>query len=214
VGTSVWRRERACCLGRCVSDSVSSYGVLVAGDGGEGEGTHRTPGQLVILPIVILIVRHRAVPEHSHHIRKHHPRPPVLVSVDDDAQAIEIVFGAEHFSRLGALFGQPDRHAVPVEVAGAVNFKFDFHHPICGCHGHSGPEPSLLRLAVGGEAYVSVRRLSACGTCGRERGIFTDRLSLWCPLRIRNIDFACPSLGMAVSFFISFEGLPLHSYGY
>lgn len=99
----------------------------VHGRRGRTDCTYRTTADLVLLPIVVLVVRDRCVPQHSHHIREDDARPLVFVRVDEDTEAFEIVDGAEDGAGLGSLLGEPDCHAIAVQVALAVDFEFDFN---------------------------------------------------------------------------------------
>ena len=75
---------------------------------------------------MILIVAYGGVTHHGHDIREYDARSVVFIGVDEDAKAVEFVYGAEDGTGGGALLGEPDGHAVAVEVSRTVNFELNF----------------------------------------------------------------------------------------
>lgn len=77
--------------------------------------------------VVVFIVCFGAVSEHGRDVREHGPWAMVLIRVDEDSKAFEIVFMAEDLAGCCAAFGYPYGHAIAVEVALAMNLEFDLN---------------------------------------------------------------------------------------
>lgn len=84
---------------------------------------YRTARQLVIFSVMILVIRDRRISQHGHHIGKYNARPLILVRINKDTQALEIIRESKHFSGCGTFFRDPNSHAVPVETTPAMNFE-------------------------------------------------------------------------------------------
>lgn len=72
-----------------------------------------------------LIVRGLPVAHHCHNVGERGARAVVLVGVDEDSQTLESVCRAEDRALRGALLGEPESEAIAVQVALAVDFKFE-----------------------------------------------------------------------------------------
>lgn len=91
------------------------------------ETTYRAARNLILLPIMIFVVFDGGVPHHGHDIRKHYPRSLVLVRIDKDSKAFEVVGRAKDSSGCCSLFGEPDGHPIAVEIPLAVDLELDFY---------------------------------------------------------------------------------------
>lgn len=89
--------------------------------------TYGTAGNLVVFAVVVFVVRDGSISHHGHYVGKYDTRSLVLVCIDKDTEAFELVGGAEDRTRGSALFGKPDGHAIAVEVALAVDLEFHFN---------------------------------------------------------------------------------------
>lgn len=87
--------------------------------------THTTPGNLIRLAVIVLVIRRLPIAAHSHDIGKDGAGPVVLVRIEEDAETLEVVCGTEDRSGGSALLGEPHGHAVAVEVALAVDLELD-----------------------------------------------------------------------------------------
>jgi hypothetical protein len=90
-----------------------------------GAGAYRAAGDLVRLAVVVLVVDGLAVAVHGHDVGEDGAGAVVLVRVDEDAQALELVGVAKDGPWLRALLGEPHGEAVAVEVALAMDLEFD-----------------------------------------------------------------------------------------
>jgi hypothetical protein len=89
------------------------------------EVTHRASSEFVRLAVVVLIIRRVAVTLHSHNVRKHSAWAVVLVGIEEEAEALELVCVTEDVSWLRALLGEPHCEAVAVEVALSVDLELE-----------------------------------------------------------------------------------------
>jgi hypothetical protein len=99
-------------------------------------------GELVRFAVVALVVFGLAVADHGHDVGKDHAGPVVLVGVEEDAEAFELVFHAEHGAFFRAGLCHPDRHAVAEEGARAMDLEFELDFPVRCCEGHAREEPA------------------------------------------------------------------------
>ena len=99
-------------------------------------------GELVGFAVVALVVLCLAVADHGHDVREHHARPVVLVRVEEDAEAFELVSHAEHGAFFRAGLCHPDRHAVAEQSARAMDLELELDFPVCCCEGHAREEPA------------------------------------------------------------------------
>lgn len=111
MGTGALRRPRA-----WVDISLFS--------GSNSQWTYRASGQLVGLAVVRLVVRGLSVAHHRHNVGKRDTWAVVLVRVDKDSQTLKSVCRSEDRALCGALLGEPERKAIAVQIALAVNFEF------------------------------------------------------------------------------------------
>lgn len=81
---------------------------------------------LVRLAVVHLVVWSLSIPKRGHDVGEHGARTVVFVGIDEDAEAFVLVYGAKNRTRSRALAGKPHRHAIPVEIALAVDVELDF----------------------------------------------------------------------------------------
>jgi hypothetical protein len=91
----------------------------------ETSSTYGAAGNLVGLAVVVLVVGRVSIPIHSHDVGKHGAGAVVLVCVEEEAEALELVSMAKDVSWLGALLGEPHGEAVAVEVALAVDLELE-----------------------------------------------------------------------------------------
>jgi hypothetical protein len=103
-----------------------------------------------------LIIGSLTVSKHGHDIRKHNPRPVILVRVKKEAQAFKLVLRTKDGTLLSSVLGHPHGKAITKQVSLTVDGEFDFNLPVCGCEGHARVDPAGLRGAVRGEADVFV----------------------------------------------------------
>ena len=75
---------------------------------------------------MLFVVRNGGIPHHGHHVGENNTRPLILVGIYEHAQTLELVCGAEDWASCTPLLGEPDGHAVTVEVALAMNLEFNF----------------------------------------------------------------------------------------
>ena len=87
--------------------------------------TYRAARNFVGLAIVVLVVLGLAVTVHGHDVREHCAGAVVLVGVDEDTEALEVVGVAKDRSWLRALLGEPYGEAIAVEIALAMDLEFD-----------------------------------------------------------------------------------------
>ena len=122
----------------------------------EEGNTYRTASKFIGLAIMSLIIRRMSIPQHSHHIRKHHSRAIILVRVKENTQPLKFILVAKHGALLGAIGGHPHGEYIAKEVSLAIDVELDFNLPVgCG-EGHARVYPAGLRGSVGGEADVLV----------------------------------------------------------
>ena len=76
---------------------------------------------------MVFVVGHGSVSHHGHYVGEYDTGSLVLVCIDEDTEAFELVGGAEDRARGSALFGKPDGHAIAMEVALAVDLEFHFN---------------------------------------------------------------------------------------
>lgn len=95
--------------------------------GTNGWMTYGTPSNFVVLSIVILIVCDRGIAQHCHHIGEYDARSLVFVGVDEHPEAFELVRRTKNRSLGASLLGEPNGHAVAVEVALTVDLELDFN---------------------------------------------------------------------------------------
>ena len=117
---------------------------------------YRAAGDLVRLAVVVLVVGRLAVAVHGHDVGEDGARAVVLVRVDEDAQALELVGMAKDRPWLRALLGEPHGEAVAVEVALAMDLELDGDLPVGGRQRHAREQPAVARGLVRGEADVLV----------------------------------------------------------
>ena len=89
--------------------------VREAGLGGDGLGadsTRRAAHELAILAVVGLVIRLRPVTDHGHNIGEHGPWAVVLVGIEKDSQALELVGVTKDRARGCALLGEPHCEAI------------------------------------------------------------------------------------------------------
>jgi hypothetical protein len=87
--------------------------------------TYRASSEFVRLAVIVLIVDSLSVAIHRHNVREHSARSVVLVRVEEDTKAFELVCVAEDVAWLCALLGEPHGEAIAVEVALAMDFEFE-----------------------------------------------------------------------------------------
>ena len=87
--------------------------------------TYRAARNFVGLAIVVLVVLGLAVTVHGHDVREHCAGAVVLVGVDEDTEALEVVGVAKDRSWLRALLGEPHGKAVAVEVALTMDLELE-----------------------------------------------------------------------------------------
>lgn len=90
-------------------------------------GTYRASSDLVGLTIVVLVIRGLPITVHSHDVGEYCARAVVLVRIEEEAKALELVCVTEDVSWLSALLGEPHCEAVAVEVALAVNLELELN---------------------------------------------------------------------------------------
>ena len=119
--------------------------VLEVGDLGAGRevrvthATGRAAGELVCLTVVALVVLGLAVADHGHDVGEDDAGTVVLVGVEEDAQALELVPHAEYRSFLHAGLCNPESHAITKESAGAMDLEFELDFPV-GCRKRNAGE--------------------------------------------------------------------------
>ncbi len=86
---------------------------------------YRAACHLVRLAIVVLVVWRLAVAVHGHDVGEDGARAVVLVGVDEDTEALELVSVAKDRPWLRALLGEPNGEAVAVEVALAMDLELN-----------------------------------------------------------------------------------------
>ena len=91
----------------------------------EGTKTYRAAGDLVCLAVDVLVVLGLAITVHGHDVWEHGARAVVLVCVNEDTEALEVVGVTKDGSWLRALLGEPHGEAVAVEIALAMDLEFD-----------------------------------------------------------------------------------------
>jgi hypothetical protein len=87
------------------------------------KGTYRATGKLVCLAVVVLVVCSLPVTIHSHDVGKHCAGAVVLVCIEEDTEALELVGRTEDVALGGALLGEPHCEAVAIQVALAANLE-------------------------------------------------------------------------------------------
>jgi len=97
-----------------------------------------------VLSVRVLVVRGLAVADHGHDVGEHHAGPIVLISIEEDAEALEFVGATENGALLSALFGDPHGEAVAVESVFAMDLEFHLDFPVRSCQWHSRKQPSVL----------------------------------------------------------------------
>jgi len=95
-------------------------------------------GELVGFAVVALVVLGLAVADHGHDVREYNAGPVVLVGVEEDSQAFELVFHAEDGAFFHAGLCDPERHAIAEEGARAVDLEFELDFPVGCCEGDAG----------------------------------------------------------------------------
>lgn len=75
---------------------------------------YRAASKFVGFAIVVLVIYRVSVTSHSHDIREHSARAVVLVGVEEDTEAFELVSVAKNISWLRALLSEPHGKAVAV----------------------------------------------------------------------------------------------------
>jgi hypothetical protein len=98
-------------------------------DTGIANSAGGAPGVLVRFAVVDFVVRGASVTNHGHDVWEDDARAVVLVGVDEDTEAFEVVGTAKDGAGLGALTSEPHGHAVAVKVAVAMNVELDFNLP-------------------------------------------------------------------------------------
>ena len=86
---------------------------------------YRASSKFVRLAVVVLVIGRVAVAVHGHDVGEHGARAVVLVRIDEQTEALELVGVAKDRPRLRALLGEPHGKAIAVEVALAVDLEFD-----------------------------------------------------------------------------------------
>ncbi len=75
---------------------------------------------------MVLVVRYRAIAQHAHHIGEYDSWARILIGIDENTQAVEIIGGPKHWSRRSAFLSEPHRHSITVENSRAMYLKGDF----------------------------------------------------------------------------------------
>lgn len=100
-------------------------GLVECSDGRSEDCTYGATSQLVGLSVVRLVVRGLSVAHHGHNVGEGGSGAVVLVGVEEDTQALEVIRRAEDRTLGGALFGEPHGKPIAVQVAVAVDFELD-----------------------------------------------------------------------------------------
>lgn len=92
------------------------------------DGTaYRTSSDLIGLAVIVLIIGGLSVAAHGHDVGEHGAWAVVLVCVEEETEALELVRVAEDVAWLGALLGEPHGKTVTVEVALAGDFELEYN---------------------------------------------------------------------------------------
>lgn len=106
-------------------------------DVGLPDAPSRATRKFSVLPIGVLVVRGLPVTDHGHHVRKHQPGTVVLVSVEEDAQALELVSAPKDGPLFSALLCDPHGKSVAIELVLAVDLELHLNFPIRSRQWHS-----------------------------------------------------------------------------
>lgn len=74
-----------------------------------------------------LVVCGLPITHHGHDVRERNSGAIVLVSVEENTETFESIGRAEDRTLRGAFLGEPERKAISVQVAGAVDLKFELN---------------------------------------------------------------------------------------
>lgn len=96
------------------------------GDGIGADPARRAAHELALLAVVGLVVHLLAVADDCHDVGEDGSGAVVLVGIDEDAEALELVYGAKDRTGHCSLLGEPHGKAVSVQVTFAVELEFDF----------------------------------------------------------------------------------------
>lgn len=72
-----------------------------------------------------LVVGSLAIAHHSHDIWERRAGTVVLVGVEEDSEALEVIRRSKNRTRHGALFGKPHREPITVQITLPVNLEFN-----------------------------------------------------------------------------------------
>lgn len=141
----VWDREAAGPLVLVLVHQVQGeLLILEVGDLGAGRevrvahATGRAASELVCLAVVTLVVLGLAVSDHGHDVGEDDAGAVVLVGVEENTQALELVPHAKHRSLFHAGLCDPESHAIAEESAGAMDLEFELDFPVGCCERNAG----------------------------------------------------------------------------
>lgn len=78
-----------------------------------------------------------SVSKHGHDIGEDDAGAVVLVRVDENAQALELVGVAKDGSELASLLGDPHGEAIAIQLVLAMDLELDLDFPVGRCKGYS-----------------------------------------------------------------------------
>lgn len=90
--------------------------------------TYRASSKLICLSVIVLVIWRLSITVHSHDVGKHRAGPVILIRIEEDAEAFEVVLRSEDWAGCCALLGEPHCETVAVEVALAGDLEF--HHDL------------------------------------------------------------------------------------
>lgn len=91
------------------------------------QDTYGAAGQFVCLAIVILVVKCLAVAVHGHDVGEYGAGSVVLIRVEEDTEALELVDGAKYRALLCALLGEPECETIAIQSVLTVDLKFELN---------------------------------------------------------------------------------------
>lgn len=109
----------------------------LGGDARVAETSGRAASQLRLLAVVVLVVGLLSVSKHGHDIGEDDAGAVVLVRVDENAQALELVGVAKDRSELASLLGDPHGEAIAIQLVLAMDLELDLDFPVGRCERYS-----------------------------------------------------------------------------
>ena len=87
--------------------------------------TYRATSDLIGLAVVVLVVWRVSITVHGHDVWEHGTGAVVLVGIEEETEALELVGMAEDVSWLRALLGEPHGKAITIEVSLSVDLELE-----------------------------------------------------------------------------------------